>query len=125
MTNMSQHVAPGQTTLGVMLPYTPLHELLFTNNQQPSTNNQLLVMTSGNFSEEPIATDNDDALTRLAPLADVFLLHNRDIHVRCDDSVVRVFEGKELPLRRSRGYAPYPVKLPFCCADDFGGGRGT
>ena len=70
-------------------------------------------MTSGNFSEEPIATDNDDALARLAPLADAFLLHNRDIHVRCDDSVVRVFEGKELPIRRSRGYAPYPVKLPF------------
>jgi hydrogenase maturation protein HypF len=113
MTDISQHVAPGQTTLGVMLPYTPLHELLFTNNQEPAANNQLLVMTSGNFSEEPIATDNDDALARLSPLADAFLLHNRDIHVRCDDSVVRVFEGKELPLRRSRGYAPYPVKLPF------------
>jgi hydrogenase maturation protein HypF len=112
-TTLSQSVAPGQATLGVMLPYTPLHELLFTNNQQPATNNQLLVMTSGNFSEEPIATANHDALARLAPLADAFLLHNRDIHVRCDDSVVRVFEGKELPLRRSRGYAPYPVKLPF------------
>jgi hydrogenase maturation protein HypF len=110
---VSQHVAPGQATVGVMLPYTPLHELLFANSQQPSTNNQLLVMTSGNFSEEPIATDNDDALARLTPLADAFLLHNRDIHVRCDDSVVRVFEGSELPVRRSRGYAPYPVKLPF------------
>ena len=70
-------------------------------------------MTSGNFSEEPIATDNADALNRLAPLADAFLLHNREIHVRCDDAVVRVFEGQELPIRRSRGYAPYPVKLPF------------
>ena len=106
---ISQHVAPGQTTLGVMLPYTPLHELLF----QPSAfSPRPLVMTSGNFSEEPIATDNEDALDRLAPLADAFLLHNRDIYVRCDDSVVRIFEGKELPIRRSRGYAPYPVKLP-------------
>jgi hydrogenase maturation protein HypF len=110
---VSQHVAPGQSTIGFMLPYTPVHELLFANSQQPTANNQPLVMTSGNFSEEPIATDNDDALNRLAPLADAFLLYNRDIHVRCDDSVVRVFENKELPIRRSRGYAPYPVKLPF------------
>jgi hydrogenase maturation protein HypF len=109
-TKISEHVAPGQSTLGVMLPYTPLHELLF---HPSSLILHPLVMTSGNFSEEPIATDNDDALGRLAPLADAFLLHNRDIHIRCDDSVVRVFEGAELPLRRSRGYAPYPVKLPF------------
>jgi hydrogenase maturation protein HypF len=107
---LSSHVAPGQSTIGFMLPYTPLHELLF---HPSSLIPHPLVMTSGNFSEEPIATDNDDALTRLAPLADAFLLHNRDIHIRCDDSVVRVFEGKELPIRRSRGYAPYPVKLPF------------
>ncbi len=112
MTRLSPQVAPGQSTLGVMLPYTPLHELLFANSQLPAANYQLLVMTSGNFSEEPIATDNDDALARLAPLADAFLLHNRDIHMRCDDSVVRIFEGEELPMRRSRGYAPYPVKLP-------------
>jgi hydrogenase maturation protein HypF len=110
MTALSDHVAPGQATIGFMLPYTPLHELLF----HPSSRFlQPLVMTSGNFSEEPIATDNADALKRLAPLADAFLLHNRDIHIRCDDSVVRVFEGKELPIRRSRGYAPYPVRLPF------------
>ena len=107
---MSEAVAPGQSAYGVMLPYTPLHELLF---QPSSLNPHPLVMTSGNFSEEPIATDNEDALSRLAPLADAFLLHNRDIYVRCDDSVVRVFEGHELPIRRSRGYAPYPVKLPF------------
>ncbi len=107
---ISPHVAPGQSTIGFMLPYTPLHELLF---HPSSFILHLLVMTSGNFSEEPLATDNDDALARLAPLADAFLLHDRDIYIRCDDSVVRVFEGKELPIRRSRGYAPYPVKLPF------------
>ena len=107
---VSQHVAPGQSTLGVMLPYTPLHELLF---HAPSSLSHPLVMTSGNFSEEPIATDNDDALARLAPLADAFLLHDRDIYIRCDDPVVRVLEGHDLPIRRSRGYAPYPVKLPF------------
>ncbi len=110
---ISQYVAPGQTTLGIMLPYTPLHELLLVEQGQDAVLPNVLVMTSGNFSEEPIATDNGEALQRLAPLADAFLLHNRDIHVRCDDSVVRVFEGQELPIRRSRGYAPYPVKLPF------------
>jgi hydrogenase maturation protein HypF len=71
------------------------------------------VMTSGNFSEEPIATDNKDALLRLSPLADAFLLHNRDIHIRTDDSVVKVDQGNIMYLRRSRGYAPYPVSLPF------------
>src|SRR5512135_2597715 len=105
---VSAAVAPGQQTIGVMLPYTPLHYLLF-DGDCPNA----LIMTSGNYSEEPIATDNADALKRLAPLADAFLLHNRDIHIRTDDSVVRVFEGGELPIRRSRGYAPYPIKLPF------------
>ncbi len=121
MTAISEHVAPGQSTIGFMLPYTPLHEMLFHPSHRTATTQWVqvsliphpLVMTSGNFNEEPIATDNDDALKRLAPLADAFLLHNRDIHVRCDDSVVRVFEGRELPIRRSRGYAPYPVKLPY------------
>lgn len=123
--SISANVAPGQATIGFMLPYTPLHELLFHPAYAQLSTRELvgcqassliphpLVMTSGNFSEEPIATDNDDALNRLAPLADAFLLHNRDIHVRCDDSVVRVLEGRELPIRRSRGYAPYPVKLSF------------
>ncbi len=114
---ISSLVAPGQNTLGVMLPYSPLHYLLLTADrgpQHPIPNAQhppALVMTSGNYSEEPIATRNDEALERLASLADAFLLHSRDIHARCDDSVTRVFAGAELPLRRSRGYAPYPVKL--------------
>jgi hydrogenase maturation protein HypF len=92
-----------------MLPYTPLHYLLLS----PAAGFPLaLVMTSGNYSEEPLATANDEALARLAGLADAFLLHDRDIHVRCDDSVTRVFAGVELPIRRARGYAPYPVHLP-------------
>jgi hydrogenase maturation protein HypF len=105
---IADSVAPHQYTLGVMLPYTPLHYLLFAD-----TDSVPLVMTSGNFSEEPIATGNDEAIHQLAPLADAFLLNDRDIHIRTDDSVVRVFQNTELPLRRSRGYAPYPVHLPF------------
>jgi len=107
---ISALVAPGNHYLGVMLPYTPLHYLLL----DPSDGFPVaLVMTSGNYSEEPIATDNDEALERLADLADAFLLHDRDIHARCDDSVTRILAGAELPVRRSRGYAPYPVHLPF------------
>lgn len=109
---ISPLVAPGNRYLGVMLPYTPLHYLLL----EPSDGFPLaLVMTSGNYAEEPIAIANEEALERLARLADGFLLHNRDIHARCDDSVTRVLSctGKELPVRRSRGYAPYPVHLPF------------
>ncbi len=105
---IADSVAPHQNTLGVMLPYTPLHYLLF-----PDVDPVPLVMTSGNFSEEPIATDNDDAIHRLAPLADAFLLNDRDIHIRTDDSVIRIFQNTDLPIRRSRGYAPYPVHLPF------------
>lgn len=110
-----------------MLPYSPLHYLLFSNDLD------VLVMTSGNFSNEPIVKDNDEALEKLQHLADSFLLHDREIFVQCDDSVVRVFttestENTEknhknsfvnsvvnnlLPFRRSRGYAPFPVELPF------------
>lgn len=98
-------VAPRNASLGVMLPYTPLHYLLFAEGLLS------LVMTSGNLSEEPIATGNDEALERLSGLADAFVLHDRAIHVRCDDSVTRVVAGKESIIRRSRGYAPYPVRL--------------
>jgi hydrogenase maturation protein HypF len=106
---LSPDLAPGQSTLGVMLPYTPLHHLLIEAGPQfPSA----LVMTSGNLSEEPIATKNDDARDQLADLADAFLMHNRGIRTRCDDSVVRVVNGHIYPLRRSRGYAPFPVRLP-------------
>ena len=115
-------IAPGMDTVGVMLPYTPLHHILI-NQEDPRLGAQpvpsVLVMTSGNFSEEPIAIDNQDALVRLAPLADAFLLHDRPIHIRCDDSVLRAgdapAENAVAPIffRRSRGYAPYPVQLPF------------
>jgi hydrogenase maturation protein HypF len=107
---ISANAAPGNNYLGVMLPYTPLHYLLL----EPAGGFPIaLVMTSGNYSEEPIATDNDEALERLGDLADAFLFHDREIHARCDDSVTRVFAGAELPIRRSRGHAPYPVHLPF------------
>ncbi len=107
---LADDVVPNLRELGVMLPYTPLHHLLLESAPgfPPA-----LVMTSGNYSEEPIATDNADALKRLGPLADAFLVHNRDIYIRCDDSVIRAVNGGIMPLRRSRGYAPYPVPLPF------------
>ncbi len=124
---VSRLVAPRNNYLGVMLPYTPLHHVLLRDVGRP------LVMTSGNLSEEPIARDNDEALRRLAHLADYFLLHDRDIYARYDDSVWFIprvsrftsqlggetrFFRKNLvslpqPVRRSRGYAPFPVKLPF------------
>jgi hydrogenase maturation protein HypF len=143
-------VAPKQNTLGVMLPYTPLHYLLFIKNNEllsddHSTDDNLLsvlVMTSGNISEEPIAIENSEARSRLADIADAFLMHNRPIYIRCDDSVMRILEKPQdsvinyslesvnhddkssdstlsnnfqsdiYPLRRSRGYAPYPIYLP-------------
>ena len=136
-TKIAPAVAPNQTTLGVMLPYTPLHYLLF-NQESVASSEPLtaLVMTSGNLSEEPIAYTNEEARKRLSSLADAFLLHNRDIRTRCDNSVVRVaryqVSGNEntapqlpnaqypkgptstrYPLRRSRGYAPNPLKLPW------------
>ena len=100
-------VAPDLKYLGMMLPYTPLHHLLLREVGRP------LVMTSGNLSEEPIAKDNDEALVRLKGIADYFLIHNRGIHARYDDSVYMVEEDKPVALRRARGYAPYPIHLPF------------
>ena len=109
---ISALVAPNNSHLGVMLPYTPLHYLLL-ERRGDETDTLALVMTSGNMSEEPIAIGNQEALERLGTLADAFLLHDRDIHVRCDDTVTRVFEDKEAIIRRSRGYAPFPVRLNF------------
>lgn len=103
---ISRAVAPDNDTLGVMLPYTPLHHLLFDHASFLA-----LVMTSGNLAEEPIVIGNDEARERLAPVADAFLSHNRDIHTRVDDSLVRIFEGRPRLLRRARGYAPYPIDL--------------
>jgi hydrogenase maturation protein HypF len=105
--SIAPSVAPFQKTLGVMLPYSPLHHLLLHGPLKS------LVMTSGNVSDEPIAYKNDEAFKRLSNIADFFLFHDRDIHMRCDDSVVRVFKDKPYPLRRSRGYVPFPIKLSF------------
>ncbi len=103
---LAPSLAPGLDTIGVMLAYTPLHQLLLEAAGCP------LVMTSGNRSEEPIATANDDARQRLAGIADAFLLHDREIVVRCDDSVVRLAGDAPLFLRRARGFAPLPLELP-------------
>ena len=105
---IASEVAPGNPNLGVMLPYTPIHHILMKE-----LGGTPVVMTSGNRSDEPIAYDDSDALKRLAGIADVFLVHDRPIHIRCDDSVTRCVGGVELPIRRSRGDAPLPMTLPF------------
>jgi hydrogenase maturation protein HypF len=94
-----------------MLPYTPLHYLLFSDSPDDPPEFTALVMTSGNISEEPIVTSNQEAWERLQSVADWFVFHNRDIYMRTDDSVVRTLEGRERVLRRSRGYVPHPVDL--------------
>ncbi len=98
-------VTLGHRNLGIMLPYTPLHHLLF------SSDIETLVMTSGNMSDEPIVYKNDEALKKLSKTADFFLLNNRDIYIRCDDSVIKPIKGKGAFFRRARGYVPFPIKL--------------
>lgn len=107
---IARAAAPQQKTLGFMLPYTPLHLLIL--EPEPGFPNAL-VMTSGNLSEEPIAYRDSEAHARLDLLADAFLLHNRGIHMRVDDSVCRVHRKKPYLLRRARGYAPDPIQLPL------------
>jgi hydrogenase maturation protein HypF len=104
---VADNVAPKNRYLGVMLPYTPLHHVLMKKS------GMVLIMTSGNLSEEPIAAENEEAMRRLGDIADAFLMHDRDIFSRYDDSVVRKADGEMQLIRRARGYAPYPVKLPF------------
>jgi hydrogenase maturation protein HypF len=102
---IAPEVAPGNNYFGVMLPYAPLHYLIFQGDFLA------LVMTSGNLSEEPIAIENHEALQRLKDIADYFLVHNRDIYLRSDDSVARIMNKRPFLLRRSRGYTPQPIIL--------------
>ena len=105
--SLSNLVAPGNAHLGIMIPYTPLHALLLDELHFP------VIATSANLSEEPICTDEKDALARLADIADGFLVHDRPIARHVDDSVVRVVLGREQIIRRARGYAPFPVHMPY------------
>ncbi|MEA5568666.1 carbamoyltransferase HypF [Anabaena sp. UHCC 0399] len=104
--SIAPSVAPGQNTLGFMLPYTPLHHLILRRMNRP------IVLTSANLADEPQCIDNGEARQKLAHIADYFLLHNREIVNRVDDSVVRVVDDKLQTIRRARGYAPAPLKLP-------------
>jgi len=108
---LAPSIAPRNPWLGFMLAYTPVHHLLMR-----ALDGLPLVMTSGNSSDEPIAYEDGDAIARLGNIADLFLIHDRPIHIRCDDSVTRIVDGSELPIRRSRGYAPQPIRLPIDCA---------
>lgn len=107
--NLADNLAPGIGEIGVMLPYTPLHHLLFQQTGCP----EALVMTSGNVSGMPICTANEDALAKLGNIADRFLLHNREIVTRVDDSVIKVMAGQPYLLRRARGFAPAPIRIAW------------
>ncbi len=114
--NLPNEISPNNKYLGCMLPYTPLHHLLFTysgfmKEGRAAANFEALVMTSGNISEEPIAASNEDALLRLAGIADAFLVHDRDIFTRVDDSVLKIHDNKLVFIRRARGYVPESVEL--------------
>ncbi|MFZ0273708.1 MAG: carbamoyltransferase HypF [Acidobacteriaceae bacterium] len=109
--NLADAISPGNPTTGVMLPCTPMHDLLFRILRGRWDVDPALIMTSGNISEEPIVIDNDEAEQRLAGIADAFAHHNRRIHTRVDDSVVRVVSSHAMPTRRARGFAPMPVWL--------------
>ncbi|MBI3753043.1 MAG: carbamoyltransferase HypF [Deltaproteobacteria bacterium] len=104
---LSKFIAPGLDTLGAFLPYSPLHYLLLNDLNMP------LIATSANLSDSPMIKDNGEAVDKLKGIADGFLLHNRDIMRRCDDSVVTICDGKKIFLRRSRGYTPHVLKLPY------------
>ena len=104
---VAKSVAPCQNYQGIMLPYTPLHHLIVAESAL------VLVMTSGNIRAEPIAYRDDEAFERLKDIADYYLQHNREIYIRTDDSIGRVWHGSEVLLRRSRGYAPFPLLMPF------------
>lgn len=105
-TALAAEISPSNSLVGLLLPYTPLHQLLLNDAGLP------LVMTSGNISEEPMAHTNGDAVDRLAEIADLFLTHNREIETRVDDSVARVIAGRPVVFRRARGYVPRPVSAP-------------
>ncbi len=108
---VAEAVAPGNHRLGLMLPYTPLHVLLLEDLYRQTGTEPLLVMTSANLSEEPIVIDNEEARQRLSAIADALLLHNRDILIRADDSVLLMIGQQPLYFRRSRGYVPRPITL--------------
>jgi hydrogenase maturation protein HypF len=108
---IAPNVAPGNPSLGIMLPYTPMHELLFRILEERCGHGAVLVMTSGNMSEEPIVMDESEAMEKLRSIADALVHHNRPIHTRVDDSVVRVVDKEVLLLRRARGYTPSPLRI--------------
>ena len=122
-------IAPGQNTIGVMLPYTPLHYLLFSQKDHfPQASYSVLVMTSANFSGNPILTQNQQVQQLLGNIADFYIFHNRDIHIHCDDSVATVPDSLDgdmkgnYPIRRSRGFAPGPISSPLSGRSVLGGG---